>query len=395
MKPFSLYIHIPFCFHKCPYCDFNTYAVTSAPEGDYTSALLSELDSRAVREEWKGRTIQTIFFGGGTPSLFAPQAIGQIINGARERFTLAENLEITLEANPGTVTLESLQGYRSIGVNRISLGAQSFQIPTLKVLGRMHSPQQVEAAVESTYQAGFENLSLDLMFGVAEQDPASFRADLSAALNLQPTHLSAYGLTIERGTPYFSAFRRGALKLPNEDLIIEMMEDLFSVTAKNGLGRYEISNFAKPGFEARHNLAYWNGDDYLGLGAGAHSFCRSIGKHGTRWSNYALPAKYSEESRAKGQAEGWREQLDLKNAIFEFFFLGLRKTAGVNTTDFETHFGEDFRAFFPNVVELLIAEGLIEFAGQTLKLSNRGLMVADSVIENFADPEIGESEKAA
>lgn len=393
MKPFSLYLHIPYCFHKCPYCDFNTYAVSQAPEREYTEALLAELDYRASRPEWRARPVQSIFFGGGTPSLFAPETIARILRTIRQKFPLTAAVEISLEANPGTVSFESLAGYREAGINRLSFGAQSFNPATLKTLGRIHTPEQVEAAFAAARGAGITNLSLDLIFGVPEQRLTDVKADVEAALALSPVHLSAYSLTFEKGTPFYAAMKRGALTATPDSAVAEMMEMLCEVLPTHGLRRYEVSNFAWPGFEARHNLAYWNGDDYIGLGAGAHSFLRApaasipASAAGMRWSNYALPKKYIEAACSQGIAEGWRETLTYESAVFEVFFLGLRKVEGISLPRFEHTFGLTVEELYPGVLESLVDAELASVSSERFALTERGLMLTDSVLEHFATPD--------
>lgn len=326
------------------------------------------------------------FFGGGTPSLFAPQTIRRIITTIRQKFPVDSNAEVSLEANPGTVSFESIAGYRDAGINRISFGAQSFHPATLRTLGRIHSPEQTEAAVAAAREAGITNINLDLIYGVPGQSLEEVRQDLSMALALSPLHISAYSLTIEKGTPFYSAWKRGALRASPEGEVAEMMDVLTAVLPEYGLKRYEISNYSWPGFEARHNLAYWNGDDYIGIGAGAHSFCRSGGS-GVRWSNYALPKKYSETACGQGSAESWRESLTAESAIFECFFLGLRKISGVSFEQFETRFGISIEELYPGLVDSLVEQELAESSDDTLALTNRGLMLTDSVLEYFSAPD--------
>lgn len=392
MKSFSLYIHIPYCFHKCPYCDFNTYAVANIPEKAYVEALLSELDFRASDPLWRGREVQTVFFGGGTPSLFSPSSIRKILGSVFRNFAAREDLEISLEANPGTVTAESLHGYREAGVNRLSIGAQSLSINTLKKIGRMHSPEHVIMCVEHAIAAGFHNVNLDLIWGVEEQTVSDLRSDLRAVLDLKPQHISAYGLTIEKGTPFFIRYKKGHMKLPPEETLIEMMGAINEMLAEEGFLHYEISNFSKPEKEARHNLAYWNGDDYLGLGAGAHSFIEDNSspayRSAMRWSNYALPAKYIKECCAHGKANSWNDTLDREKLMFEFFFLGLRKIAGVNLKDFENIFACKAQDVYPVSLDVLLEQNLLSLEGDNLKFSSKGLLIADSVFEFFVEPQV-------
>lgn len=390
MSPFSLYVHIPYCLHKCPYCDFNTYALTSIPEREYVSALLSELDYWSSQSEWHGRTIRTIYFGGGTPSLFSANSIRKIISEMGGLFPIHESAEISLEANPGTVNSDSLTGYREAGVNRISLGAQSLERTLLKTLGRMHGAEEIEAAVAAARVAGIANINLDLMYGIPGQTLELLRQDLTGFLALSPEHISAYGLTIEKGTPFFTSVKRGALKLPQEEHTVEMMELVNSLLSERGFRHYEISNFARPHREARHNLAYWDGDDYLGLGAGAHSFrCSYEGERkvsARRWSNYALPKRYIQEACDHGHAESWNDTLDSSALMFEFFFLGLRKIQGVRISQFEEQFGISVQHAYPALMDVLIDQGLILRNADVLSLSAKGLLLCDSVLEHFTSP---------
>jgi len=391
MQPFSIYIHIPFCLHKCPYCDFNTYALTSIPEKDYLAALLSELDYRATLAEWRARPVQSIYFGGGTPSLFYPASISKIITAICRLFPVDDQIEISLEANPGTVDQEQLSALKSFGVNRLSIGAQSFERDTLKVLGRMHSPEQTESAFQAARLAGFSNINLDLIYSVPGQSLESFVVDIKTAIKLAPEHISAYGLTIEKGTPFYQSYKRGLLKLPPEEYSAQMMEELQFKLPASGYMQYEISNFAKVGREARHNLAYWDGDDYLGLGAGAHSLVKAQPNfgpiYGRRWSNFALPNKYMTDAVANGIAESWNDTLKKEDAIFEFFFLGLRKLSGVSLAEFEQRFGVRAEEIYEPVLEMLKEQNLVEQSQGKLALTSQGIMLADSVIEQFADSE--------
>jgi oxygen-independent coproporphyrinogen-3 oxidase len=392
MRPFSLYIHIPYCFHKCPYCDFNTYAVPRMPEEEYVAALLAELDTRAATPYFQGRKVQTVYFGGGTPSLLSVRGVERILERIRATFEWDRGMEISLETNPGSVTTELLGGYHAAGVNRLSFGAQSLNSATLRALGRIHTPEQVEHAVVTARQSSFKNISIDLMFGAPEQTVADLEADIAAAAKLAPQHISTYGLTIEKGTPFFVAYKRGTLKLPPEDVVVTMLERSSELLESFGYHRYEISNYAHTGYEAQHNLAYWNGDDYLGLGAGAHSYVRAatptLSTWGERWSNYAPPTSYMSEAQNRGIATSWSDTLDLSGAMFEYFFLGLRKLKGVSLKDFERVFPFTAHQVYAEQIRTLTEHDLLLLYGDMLRLSPRGLMVADSVIERFAKPEI-------
>ena len=380
-KPFSIYIHIPFCIQKCPYCDFNTYAVLKAPEKAYVAALLSELDYRASLPEWKGRSVQTIFFGGGTPSIFSGKAIKNILGHISKIFPMLNYVEVSLEANPGTVSTDNLSEFYDAGVNRLSFGAQSFSNTILKTLGRTHTPDQVISAIESARASLFTNISVDIIFAVPGQTLHDVRFDCEQALALDVPHVSTYSLTIEKGTPFYQSFKRGIFKQVDDDTSLSMM-DLITETLfqrGEGLERYEISNYARTGKEARHNMAYWNGDDYIGVGAGAHSFCTN-----RRWSNVALPKTYIDKATSKGIAESWQEVLTPSELAFEYFFLGLRKIHGVSLSEFERRFQTQWEPLYGDLIDILSNERLIVHEGDFIRLSQRGLEIADSVIGNFS-----------
>ena len=271
---FSLYIHIPYCIHKCPYCDFNSHVVAAIPETQYTDVLLRELVSCGASVDWQGRTVQSIFFGGGTPSTFKPGSIDKILACTAATFPIQADCEITLEANPGTVDRDHFFGYRAAGVNRISVGVQSFQPRLLKFLGRIHSADEARNALEVVRRAGFDNFSLDLIYANPNQTLRELEADIDAALEFQPPHLSAYNLTFEEGTPFHHEYRCGRLTSLTEDEEIAMAEMIEAKFRAAGLLRYEISNYARPGCHSRHNVNYWHSGDYLGIGAGAHSYIR-------------------------------------------------------------------------------------------------------------------------
>lgn len=387
-SPFSVYVHIPFCLHKCPYCDFNTYALTNFPEFDYTNSLLAELDFYANQSTWAGRSVQSIFFGGGTPSLLSSRTIAKIINAIAQSFPVEDSVEISIEANPGNIDADYMLALLRAGVNRLSLGAQSLNPESLHKLGRLHTPEDVNIAVQSAHSAGFRNVNLDLLYGSPDQSLEMLKADLRGYIALKPEHISAYGLTVEKGTPFFFKQQRGQLPLPDEDSLLEMMEEVSNFLSWCGFEHYEISNFCMPGKGARHNIAYWTGADYLGLGAGAHSFTAQYGDQqrlsATRWSNYALPNKYMGSATAFGKAQSWQEVLSPQELWFEFFFLGLRMLRGVNLPEFERLFGIDSNLIYGPVIQILCDEGLLLCEDGNLRLSKKGIPLADSVIENFA-----------
>jgi oxygen-independent coproporphyrinogen-3 oxidase len=391
MRAFSLYVHIPYCHSKCPYCDFNSYAAASWPEEDYVRALLSEMRRRAGEAPWAGRRVKTIFFGGGTPSLFRPESIGALIAAAERSFGVESGAEVTLEANPGTVNAAKLSGMRAAGVNRMSFGAQSFNPATLKFLGRIHSADDTREAARLAHRAGFERLNLDLIFAVPGQTAGDVLADIDAAAALGPDHISAYNLTFEEGTAFFTEMKRGRIRPLDSDRQAEMYAAVRGELPRRGYAMYEISNYAPPGHEARHNLSYWRAESYLGLGAGAHSFARdeaasdSAGPFGLtrgggrRWWNERLPARYVERALRDGLAEAGAERADARTAMGEFVFLNLRLREGFALADFAERFARSFDDVFGTRAARLFEGGLMFRESDRIFLSDRGLEVADSV----------------
>ncbi|MEO8601527.1 MAG: radical SAM family heme chaperone HemW [bacterium] len=379
---FSLYLHIPYCDSKCPYCDFNSYAVKRWPEPDYVAALVAEMRAAALDPAWRDATLQTIFFGGGTPSLFAPASIAALLDAVRDIWRFDNpDIEVTLEANPGTVDRAKLRGFRDAGVNRVSFGVQSFHPAHLAKLGRIHSAAQAIEAIGAARQAGFNNLNLDLIFGVPGQTVDEWRADLDTAVALAPDHISAYGLTFEEGTAFFAQKRSGRLRPVAEEIEVAMFTCTRSVLAERGYAAYEISNFAQPGRACAHNLNYWRAGAYLGVGAGAHSFAQQP-IPGRRWGNEKSPVRYMERSRGEGHARATEETLSDEQARGEFVFLGLRCSDGISAAAFARRFGIDFPAAFPHA-DVLVREGLLECAEGNWRLTERGLILADSVFASF------------
>ena len=378
--PFSLYIHIPYCISKCPYCDFNSHVVAEIPEAKYTDALLRELEHYGNWDEWRGRTVQSIFFGGGTPSTFKPANIGKLLAWVAATFPIDLECEITMEANPGTVDSEFFAGYRDAGVNRISVGVQSFQPRLLKFLGRIHSADEARRALEIVKQSGFDNFNLDLIFANPGQTIAELEADLDAALKIQPPHLSAYNLTFEEGTPFHHEYRNGRMKSLSEDEEIAMAELIETKLAEAGLRRYEISNYARPDCHSRHNVNYWRYGDYLGIGAGAHSYINVNSRElsGQRWSNEKNPARYMTLVNETRRAVVEREELDLTKAAGEFMFLGLRMTEGISIEAFSSRFGKPPAEFYSQIGNWLEGNLLVEEEGY-LRFTQKGMLLANSI----------------
>jgi oxygen-independent coproporphyrinogen-3 oxidase len=385
MTPFSLYIHIPYCISKCPYCDFNSHVVPEIPERPYTNALLRELEHFCASVDWRNRQVLSIFFGGGTPSTFQPESIDRILNRVAGLFPLKNGCEITLEANPGAVDQEKFLGYRDVGINRISIGVQSFQPRLLKFLGRAHSADDAATALHRIRQAGFDNFSFDLIYANPGQTLTTLNADLDTALAFNSPHLSAYNLTFEEGTPFHREFRAGKLHPLSEDEELAMAQLIEDKLSAAGLRRYEISNYAKPGWESRHNMNYWQGGDYLGIGAGAHSY-RALdarSRRGCRWSNEKNPSRYMASIGEAGHAIVDKDKIDRAKAASEFMFLGLRMTMGISIEAFNTRFSQTPVQHFPRIADWINGEFLEEIDGY-LRLTRKGMMVADSIFVEFA-----------
>ena len=378
---FSLYIHIPYCLVKCPYCDFNVYATKHWPEEQYIDALCAEFRHFLTQPPWSEQSIETIYFGGGTPSLFAPASIERFLTYVAERCSIAPGAEITLEADPASVSYEKLAGYRAIGVNRLSFGVQSFQPAVLKTLGRIHTISDVQNSLSWVRDAGFCNVSLDLIFAVPGQTLEMLADDLSHVVAYAPTHLSTYCLTYEEHTPFFSMKKKGKLQPVSEDAEVEMYSLLQEWCKGAGYRHYEISSFAQPEFRSRHNSNYWQGISYLGLGAGAHSYANEP-EWGTRWSNERSPRRYMEKSFTRGDARSVEEVLTRSQAMGEFMFLNLRQLEGLLSEAFAERFGVNLHAAFPQV-DRLITDGLLIQEEGRVKLSERGLFLADSVFAEF------------
>jgi oxygen-independent coproporphyrinogen-3 oxidase len=383
-EPFSLYIHIPYCISKCPYCDFNSHVVPEIPERQYSEALMREMDHYAALADWRGRKARTIFFGGGTPSTFQPASIRKIIERAAASFPLASDCEVTLEANPGTVDEQYFFGYRDCGVNRISIGVQSFQPRLLKFLGRAHSAAEARKALTVVREAGFENFSFDLIYANPGQTLSELEADLDIALGYCPPHLSAYNLTFEEGTPFHRDYRSGKLLPLPEEREIAMAELIEEKLRAAGLRRYEISNYARANSHSRHNVNYWRGGDYLGLGAGAHSYRKANhdGAWGIRWSNEKNPARYMARIAQTEHAVADTDSVDRGRAAGEFMFLGLRMTAGISIEEFRARFATTPAERYPKISDWLDAELMEEEKGR-LRLTTRGLMLANSIFVEF------------
>ncbi len=357
VPPLALYIHLPWCVRKCPYCDFNSHAAgDNAPRSRYVAAILNDLATEADRAE--DRAIESIFIGGGTPSLFAPEEIEQILNAAKRQLAVATDCEITLEANPGTVERGNLSGYCLAGVNRLSLGAQSFNSDMLRALGRIHGPDEILAAFEDAGTAGFDSVNIDLMFALPGQNLQMAIDDIEQVCRLKPPHISYYQLTLEPNTVFFE---RPPKALPDDELSWEIQEQCHRLLRDAGYERYEISAFAQAGHRCRHNLNYWTFGDYLAVGAGAHG--KVTDAHGKirRYQKPAHPLTYIEQT-ADGMLEPSVQTLTDEDAGFEFMLNVLRLPYGFSETDFSERTGLQLDAIETPLAKAR-ADGLIRDAG--------------------------------
>ena len=400
-KSLSLYVHIPFCRSKCVYCDFNSYAGQEALIPAYVEALLREA------EAWSGlcagTTVETLFFGGGTPSLVPPAEMKRLMEGLRQRFAIAAEAEVSLEANPESVSFDHLRGLRDLGVNRLSLGVQSFDDEELRFLGRIHSAAEAEAAYGAARQAGFENVGLDLIFGLPQQQLESWQRSLEKAIRLEPEHLSLYALTVEENTPLGRAVAANRAWEPDEDTQAEMYEESEERLEAVGYDHYETSNWAWPGHRCRHNLTYWETRPYLGLGAGAHSYLR-----GCRFANTLLPQDYIELVQASGPAEEGADGLNLskmpqvtslerlseQTEMSDMMILGLRLTEGVSRERFRERFGVGLEERYSQEISDLTRLGLLEMDSKSLRVTKRARLLANEALLRFL-PESAEQEEPA
>jgi oxygen-independent coproporphyrinogen-3 oxidase len=347
--PLSLYVHLPWCVRKCPYCDFNSHAAGSElPANEYVDALLLDLEQE-LPLAW-GRTVQTIFFGGGTPSLFSAAHYERLLSGIRARLSLGPAAEVTLEANPGTVEHDSFSGYRDAGINRFSLGVQSFSDAALRALGRIHGRTEALRAVESLRGAGISNFNLDLMFALPGQCLHDALEDVRMAISCAPAHISHYQLTIEPNT----AFHANPPVLPDEELAWRMQEECGSLLAEAGFEQYEVSAWAQPGLECRHNLNYWRYGDFLGIGAGAHGKLTLVAEQCVRRRvRLRHPASWMRSLQTGGNGLAEDRLLPPEERVFEFFLNQLRLRRGVRKSQFEARTGLAWDVVAQRVAQLL------------------------------------------
>lgn len=375
----GIYLHIPFCVRKCAYCDFVSFPEHGVPEA-YLDALLTEI-SLVAREGEYPAAFDTVFFGGGTPSLLSGGQMARIMNTLNTVFSIRADAERSMEMNPGTVTPEKVRAYRTTGINRLSIGLQSTHDALLREIGRIHTFEQFQETLKHARAAGFDNINVDLMHGLPNQTPAQYLDSLKTVCNLGVEHISAYALILEEHTPLYSRVQSGTVTVPDEDLVADMQDAGIDYLEQRGYHRYEISNFAKEGRECRHNLNYWNNGEYLGFGIAAHAAVRQ-----KRWTRFANVATLEEYDRllARGKrplAETLR--LTPRDEMFECVMLGLRLVRGVERAAFLSRFGLDVLEAYPYAIEQLKQRGWLAETETFLALNRKGLDMQNEALGFF------------
>lgn len=383
----SLYIHIPLCVKKCAYCDFASFAGRMGRRERYVQAVCREI--RAQAAFFGRRRVATIFFGGGTPTLLSGGQVAAIMDVVRDCFDVLPDAEISMEGNPGTLTVENLHAYREAGVNRLSLGVQSMDDNLLAAIGRIHTAKEAEDAVAMARDAGFENINLDLMYGLPGQSATQWKETLQRAISLDPEHLSCYSLILEEGTPLYESVRAGACApLPDEETMEEMDALTLGMTAAAGYAQYEVSNYAKPGRQCRHNIVYWACLPYLGVGLGAHS-----DMDGRRFYNPSDWESYLQMAGSDAPQREWEGSCSREERMFERMMMGLRQTRGVDAARFERDFGSAIEAIWPETIAEMTRENLLISNKERVFLTPRGMQVMNGVLVRLMEETEGKEEK--
>ena len=373
MNPLAIYIHVPFCKQKCAYCDFASFSGKEESWQRYFDALLEEISS--WKDELRVREARSIFFGGGTPSLVPAEYIARVMAKLKEYIAFAPDIEVTLEANPGTVTKDKLEIYREAGINRLSFGVQSFDAGLLKNLGRIHNPGEAREAVLLAWECGFENISIDLMYALPGQSMEMWLDTLKTAAGLPLTHISAYSLIVEEGTAMHRRVQAGEAIIPDDDEVNEMQRLAVDFLKRHGFERYEISNYARTGFESRHNCTYWLGGEYLGLGSAAHSLLNDM-----RFGNPTGLEDYIGGMRMLDKV-----QRSLSDRKEELIMLSTRMVRGLDLEMWQREFDEDFLKKHEKAVRKMMNYGLVEIEDKHLRLTTMGLELQDSVVLELMD----------
>jgi len=364
----GLYVHIPFCLKKCNYCDFCSFSALSESErNEYINRLVREINSYSRREKIK---LDSIFFGGGTPSLLSVDEFSKICDAISNSFEISLDCEFTLEANPKTLTEEKLILYKARGVNRISIGMQSIHGKELKKLGRIHDFEDFKSAYKLVRASGIENVNVDIMYGIPEQTMESLNETLSALVDISPEHISAYGLIIEENTPFFNMIK--TLNLPTDDAECDMYEHICSFLSAHGYSHYEISNYARPGYESRHNLKYWECREYIGVGVAAYSYF-----DGWRFGNSSKLCEYLSENSTEYIS---REKVDSESEAYEYVMLGLRLSRGISLSAYKERFSCDFLSGREEKIKEYINNGYMIVADDRLSLTEKGFYVSNTIL---------------
>ncbi|MEY8699845.1 radical SAM family heme chaperone HemW [Streptococcus ferus] len=371
-KPSSAYVHIPFCTQICYYCDFSKVFIKNQPVDTYLVKLMQEVDYYELP------ALRTLYIGGGTPTALSAEQLDVLLTNLEARLDLSQLQEFTIEANPGDLTAEKIAVLKRSKVNRISLGVQTFNDRHLRQIGRGHNEAQIYDSISGLKEAGFFNISIDLIYALPGQTMMDIEKNVEKALALDIPHLSLYSLILENHTVFMNRQRRGQLHLPNEDTESDMFTYILSELKRQGFDHYEISNFAKPGFESRHNLMYWDNAEYYGIGAGASGYL-----NGMRYRNRGPIQHYLKAVSEQGHARLHEEYLTKAEQMEEEMFLGLRKKSGISVARFEEKFQLSFNDLYGTIVDQLIAEGLLKNNKQQIQMTQKGLFLGDTVAERF------------
>ena len=370
-KPTSAYVHIPFCTQICYYCDFSKVFIKNQPVDSYLEHLLEEFRSYDIQK------LRTLYIGGGTPTALSAPQLEVLLDGLAKNLDLSVLEELTIEANPGDLDADKIAVLKQSPVNRVSLGVQTFDDKMLKKIGRSHLEKDIYENIDRLKLAGFDNISIDLIYALPGQTMDQVKENVAKAISLDIPHMSLYSLILENHTVFMNRMRRGKLPLPKEELEAEMFEYIIAELERSGFEHYEISNFSKPGFESRHNLMYWDNAEYYGIGAGASGYV-----NGVRYKNHG-PIRHYLNAVEAGNARITEEHLTQKEQMEEEMFLGLRKKSGVSMTRFEEKFGQSFDELYGKIIRDLVQQGLMQNDGDRVRMTKRGLFLGDTVAERF------------
>lgn len=372
----GLYIHVPFCAQKCYYCDFNSYKINSNQKKEYLINI--EREMKFYKDEFKDKCFDTVFFGGGTPSILTVDELQELVNNINENFNIKKDAEITIECNPGTINREKLEAMKKMGINRLSIGLQATQNYHLKSIGRIHTYEEFEKNYYDALDIGFKNINIDLMYALPNQKTQEWKDTLDKIIKLNPSHISAYSLILEEGTKLYDMYQNKEFELLDEDTDINMYNYTIDTLKRHGYNQYEISNYSKENLECKHNIIYWKCDNYLGLGPGASGF---IGD--TRYSNIEDICEYNKCIMQNIRPVSEEIELTKKDKIEEFIFMGLRMNEGINVDIFKERFDTDFYDIYQEVMDKLIKRELVRFDGKNISLTQKGREISNSVFIEF------------